>query len=208
MSKGRIQVFQSLAIFSSGVLAGLFGTSIFTKRGTPPPLLSPSPTHPIDSNTSPYEVSPVPDEVPPEYTKFGLPKSEAILSRASFITSINYRTRQPNWVLEVMTKESLERNVEREHTTFVVDPDVPRIWRARNDDYLKSGYSRGHLVPAADARSSYKAMRDTFLLSSNIIPQDTRNNILFWKWVEGFARSLIFEHGFSRAYIMSGPVWT
>lgn len=44
------------------------------------------------------------------------------------------------------------------------------MFRAKLQDYFRSGYDRGHMVPAADAKFSQDAMDETFLLS-NIAPQ-------------------------------------
>ncbi|TPX38161.1 hypothetical protein SmJEL517_g00260 [Synchytrium microbalum] len=203
--------------FTAGVAVGLFGSSsisdIFKRNNREQQRSSVAVTtddkedkHTIITPRDQYEVT-IPN-IPEHFDKYGLPKSESIISRSSYVTSINYGRRQPNWVLEVMNRESLEHNVDREHTTFITDTDVPRLWRARNLDYLNSGYARGHLVPAADSRTSQQALKDTFLLSSNIIPQDAKNNMLYWSRVEAFARSLILENEFKEAYIMTGPIWT
>ena len=50
------------------------------------------------------------------------------------------------------------------------DESIPGMFRAKLQDYFRSGYDRGHMVPAADAKSSQDAMDETFLLS-NIAPQ-------------------------------------
>ncbi|VDB91545.1 unnamed protein product [Peniophora sp. CBMAI 1063] len=50
------------------------------------------------------------------------------------------------------------------------DEAIPLPFRARLQGYFRSGYDRGHAVPAADAENSQSAMDETFLLS-NIAPQ-------------------------------------
>lgn len=50
------------------------------------------------------------------------------------------------------------------------DESIPAMFRAKLQDYFRSGYDRGHMVPAADAKLSQGAMDETFLLS-NIAPQ-------------------------------------
>jgi DNA/RNA endonuclease G (NUC1) len=76
---------------------------------------------------------------------------------------------------------------DRSKSTFVEDESLPAQFRAKLQDYFRSGYDRGHMcvpgllwsyiltevrvrVPAADAKSSQDAMNETFLLS-NIAPQ-------------------------------------
>ncbi|VDQ15142.1 unnamed protein product [Trichobilharzia regenti] len=45
-----------------------------------------------------------------------------------------------------------------------------KMFRSTNDDYLHSGYDRGHLAAAGNHRLSHTAMSQTFILS-NIAPQ-------------------------------------
>ena len=59
---------------------------------------------------------------------------------------------------------------DRSKSSFVEDESIPTTFRAKLQDYFRSGYDRGHMVPAADAKSSQEAMDETFLLS-NIAPQ-------------------------------------
>ena len=59
---------------------------------------------------------------------------------------------------------------------------------ARNADYLHSGFSRGHLVPAEDMPWSEEALQSTFLLS-NTIPQNQSVNAGLWKRIESAVRS-------------------
>jgi endonuclease G, mitochondrial len=74
-------------------------------------------------------------------------------------------------VVEEITKERLGRKIgDRKDSVFVEDFAVPEKFRARLKDYFKSGYDRGHQVPAADAKISQQAMNETFYLT-NICPQ-------------------------------------
>ncbi|KAJ3048027.1 hypothetical protein HK097_010943, partial [Rhizophlyctis rosea] len=77
-----------------------------------------------------------------DIAKVGIPQVEQIQLRSSFIASTNYRTRVPNWVLERLTKEGLEGSTKREGIFFDPDETVPEIFRAKNEDYWRSGYSR------------------------------------------------------------------
>ena len=60
--------------------------------------------------------------------------------------------------------------VDRSKSQFREDEDIPKEFRAKVLDYVKSGYDRGHMVPAGDAKSSQEAMDETFLLT-NVAPQ-------------------------------------
>src|SRR5262245_3103543 len=75
---------------------------------------------------------------------------------------------------------------------------------ASDSDYRGSGYSRGHLVPAADAAWSEEAMRATFLLS-NAVPQFQRMNAGLWRQVEARVRRLAAES--DAVYVFTGPLF-
>ena len=61
---------------------------------------------------------------------------------------------------------------------------------AKNTDYKKTGYDRGHLVPAADMRLSFGAYTETFLYS-NCSPQLPGFNRGQWKVLESWTRNLL-----------------
>ncbi|KAF8120207.1 hypothetical protein EV363DRAFT_1191649 [Boletus edulis] len=43
---------------------------------------------------------------------------------------------------------------DRTRSNFTEDESLPAIFRAKLQDYFRSGYDRGHMVPAADATSA------------------------------------------------------
>lgn len=43
---------------------------------------------------------------------------------------------------------------ERKHCKFKPDPNIPELFTAHNEDYLGSGWSRGHMAPAGDNKFS------------------------------------------------------
>jgi len=75
---------------------------------------------------------------------------------------------------------------------------------ASDSDYLHSGYSRGHLAPAADFAFSDTAIRATFLLS-NAIPQRQSVNAGRWRQVEAAVRE-IARHA-DRVHVFTGVLF-
>ena len=88
---------------------------------------------------------------------------------------------------------------------FVEDASIPEKFRAKLKDYFRSGYDRGHQVPAADAKWSQEAMDDTFALS-NMCPQVGEGfNRDYWAHFEDFCRRLTNHYPSVR--IVTGPLY-
>lgn len=45
-------------------------------------------------------------------------------------------------------------DADRRHCKFRPDPNIPLMFSAVNEDYLGSGWSRGHMAPAGDNKFS------------------------------------------------------
>jgi len=151
-----------------------------------------------------------PEAIPtPHYPLgFSLPSDDNVVVQAAFTSSHNYRTKCPNWVAEVLTAESVSSKVgDRKRATFKPNSDVPERFRASNKDYWDSGWSRGHLAAAGTHRGSQEAQDSTFLLNSNIVPQDLSMNGCDWNRLEVLVRDLTKEFPNGKVYVLSGPVW-
>ncbi|KAK1828468.1 hypothetical protein QBC39DRAFT_359234 [Podospora conica] len=105
-----------------------------------------------------------------------------------------------------MTAASLAvRGGDRKHSSFLEDPSIPPQFRAKLGDYLRSGYDRGHQVPAADCKWSQPAMDDTFYLS-NMCPQVGEGfNRDYWAHFEDFCRRLTGRYASVR--VVTGPLY-
>ena len=135
-----------------------------------------------------------------------LPSIENVHIREAFTCSMNYRTKIPNWVAEHLTRPLLQqKNGDRKRASFRPDEDIPLTFRAHNKDYWDSGWSRGHLAAAGTHRASQQAQDSTFLLNSNIVPQDMSMNGCDWNRIEVLVRDLVKQFG--DVYVVSGPVW-
>ena len=96
------------------------------------------------------------------------------------------------------------KNVERAGTSFKEDPDLYKLHRSCLADYRKSGFDRGHIVPAGDERFSKTALSETFYLS-NICPQHPQFNRGLWSKLENHLRSLVKTHG--PLEVVTGPLF-
>jgi endonuclease G, mitochondrial len=85
---------------------------------------------------------------------------------------------------------------------FAPDTTLPASWYiVQPDDYTRSGFDRGHLVPAAD-RNRLEADSTAVFLMTNIVPQAPDNNRGPWERLESYSRDLV-EQG-KELYIIAG----
>ncbi|KAI0480239.1 hypothetical protein GGR56DRAFT_625166 [Xylariaceae sp. FL0804] len=156
------------------------------------------------STSAPAALGPVD---PSGLFEYGFPGPVADLaSRQALISSYDRRLRNPHWVVEHITAASLaQRDADRKHSVFAEDEGVPDKFRARLKDYFRSGYDRGHQVPAADAKWSQGAMDETFFLT-NMCPQVGEGfNRDYWAHFEDFCRRLTGRYPSVR--IVTGPLY-
>ncbi|KAI0007835.1 DNA/RNA non-specific endonuclease [Xylariaceae sp. FL0662B] len=173
-----------------------------SKQMFPPP---PGPPNGL-STSAPAVLGQAPVD-PAGLFEYGFPGPVSdIATRQALISSFDRRLRNPQWVAEHITAASLaQRDGDRKHSVFLEDEAVPDKFRARLKDYFRSGYDRGHQVPAADARWSQAAVDETFFLT-NMCPQVGEGfNRDYWAHVEDFCRRLTARYPSVR--VVTGPLY-
>ena len=213
MSKATLAI-----IAATSAAAGAAASAAFYSSQKKSPSSLPTPTSvpaPSSASTAPSvssiartaavkAVSPVD---PSGVFQYGFPGPVADLRPAASLTSsFDRRTRNPSWVAEHITPASLALHVgDRKHSYFSEDESIPEKFRGKLKDYFRSGYDRGHQVPAADAKWSQEAMDDTFALS-NMCPQVGDGfNRDYWAHFEDFCRRLTTQYPSVR--IVTGPLY-
>jgi endonuclease G len=89
---------------------------------------------------------------------------------------------------------------------FLIDSNLPNGWyRARDNDYVRSGYDRGHIVDSADRTASSYDNLATFFLS-NVSPQVPELNRGPWAALESACRKQV-RRG-NDVYVVAGPQWS
>ncbi|XP_049726739.1 LOW QUALITY PROTEIN: nuclease EXOG, mitochondrial [Elephas maximus indicus] len=140
----------------------------------------------------------------PVLEQFGFPLTGAEPKvNTNHAVSYDQAKRVPRWVLEHISKSKITGDADRKHCKFKPDPSIPPAFSALNEDYLGSGWSRGHMAPAGDNKFSTKAMAETFYLS-NIVPQNFDNNAGYWNRIEMYCREL--TERFEDVWVVSGPL--
>ncbi|THH04821.1 hypothetical protein EW145_g5244 [Phellinidium pouzarii] len=216
------------ACFAIGAAVGggtVAAIGLSRKRTVPPqasastsavlvPAQPPSPMLQIGANGMP-DLARSAGQFPGTVLKYGNPGPVSdLLVRKAYVAAYDRRMRHPAWTAEHLTLSSLGRSVieaaseekgDRSRSTFTEDVEVPLAFRARLQDYFRSGYDRGHMVPAADAKFSQAAMDETFLLT-NIAPQvGVDFNRHYWAYVEDWCRRL--TGSFQDVFIFTIPLY-
>ena len=212
MSKTTIAIIASVsALTGAAATAALFSSRErkgLTTPSTPTNSVPTSTTPPPPLSQSPFSSRPISAPVDPSgLFQYGFPGPISDLNSTPSTTSaFDRRTRNPLWVAEHITPTSLSMSGgDRRHSYFVEDTSIPSKFRARLQDYQRSGYDRGHQVPAADAKWGQEAMDSTFLLS-NMCPQVGDGfNRDYWAHLEDFCRRL--THDFPSVRIVTGPLY-
>ncbi|MGN0221267.1 MAG: DNA/RNA non-specific endonuclease [Prevotella sp.] len=125
-----------------------------------------------------------------------------LLHRTGYVCCYNADTRLPHWVAWVLTAAHTTGPYKRNGIKFQEDTDVEAP-RATHEDYMRSGYDRGHLCPSGDNKWSEQAQRESFLMT-NICPQTHNLNGGDWNEMEQQCRKWAEEYG--TLYIVSGPI--
>ena len=128
-------------------------------------------------------------------------------SRQEYVSCYNRALRAPSWVIEHLTPQSRTggEGVDRSKSHFMEDTAIPQLFRARLGDYFRSGYDRGHMAPAANAKFNQNALNETFYLT-NMSPQVGEGfNRDYWAHFERFVRNLTSKYASVR--VVTGPLY-
>lgn len=131
-----------------------------------------------------------------------LVEGDTLILHTGFSLVYNEESEQAAWVAYHLTRDELYGLFERKDN-FTSDSLIT-TGSAELNDYRKSGYDRGHLIPAADATWSLDAMNDTFYLS-NMSPQEPSFNRGIWADLESVVRNFANTEG--SVYVVTGPIF-
>lgn len=136
--------------------------------------------------------------------KKSLPTVVHTIERDGYALAYDGRSKNPYYVFETLTQETICGLAERSRHQFTEDPVLPKTIRAQLADYKGSGYDRGHLSPAANNKQNDKVMAESFILS-NICPQQPQFNRGYWAKLEKHVRML--AAAYATVKVFTGPLY-
>ena len=131
-------------------------------------------------------------------------KGEIIIHHYGHSLSYDPEAMIPRWTAYTLYAGDMEGDAIRPQR-FSPDPapELAGFPLAEHWHYSRSGWVRGHMVPAGDLKYDQLAMNDSFL-TTNVCPMDQGFNNGIWKRLEEKVRKLAYK--FDHIYIITGPV--
>jgi endonuclease G len=130
--------------------------------------------------------------------------SKYIKQRADFTFEYCEKYELPYYVRYVINKEDIFGDGDRKSSRWKADKGVASK-TAQDKDYVRSGYDRGHLKPAACSKTSQFHMNQSHLFS-NCTPQDPKFNRVGWRLIEKKVRHIVGDGIQDSIIVYTGPV--
>ena len=143
------------------------------------------------------------------HAPFGLPKSKNknifILYAPGYICGYDTALHIPVWVqYRMWNSKQWDKSLKRTNC-FRPDPRLSKDLQISHADYTNSGFDRGHIKPANDAKLNKVEHLNSFLMT-NMAPQYGAMNRQEWKAIEAYANGLSKQDSIKRAYMITGSI--
>jgi len=140
----------------------------------------------------------------PQEQHLSLQTFTRIFRNDGFMLGYSEWRKDPLWVTYHLTPITKKKHFKRPSR---FSSDIRSLMRVNHDDYLKSGYDRGHMAPNYAISNLYgkSGQRDTFLMT-NITPQRPHLNQKLWQRLEDVEANK-FARWFQDVWVITGPVF-
>jgi len=159
----------------------------------------------------PHHVDPGSGRAKSVHLALGIPtdrdsSDDLLLVKTQYALSYNPRRGGPNWVSWNLNASHFGP-VKRYRGKFLPDESLPAgVYRVRHEDYLGSGYDRGHMVQSEERTATPEDNIATFLLT-NILPQTHELNAGPWLALEEECNSLARSQG-KELFVIAGGIYS
>ncbi|MDY6992050.1 MAG: DNA/RNA non-specific endonuclease [Pseudomonadota bacterium] len=130
--------------------------------------------------------------------------TDIIIDRDGYSLGFSQDKKTALWVAYIISKNSIGIDIDR-GDRFYPDPEIPKKYRLRPEDFTHTGYDRGHLAPSSAIDFSRRSNDQTFAMS-NIVLQDPKLNRQAWKSLERIIQEWTYTKG--KLGIITGPLYT
>lgn len=143
------------------------------------------------------------------HAPFGLPKSKnkhiIILYSKGYICGYDTVYHVPIWVqYKMWSNKEWNENLTREDC-FRPDPRLPAHLQISHAHYTHSGFDRGHIKPANDAKLNETEHFNSFVMS-NMAPQYPSMNRQEWMTIEAYLNGHSRLDSVKQAYMVTGSI--
>ncbi|XP_017869915.1 PREDICTED: endonuclease G, mitochondrial [Drosophila arizonae] len=139
--------------------------------------------------------------------KYGFPGLDDIHVYRNFVLSYDRRNRIAHWVCEHLESECLNSpdsdNMEIP-TDYLIDSQIPIIFRAAYRDYKNTDWVAGHLASPENYCYDEQKYIETFIMP-NIAPVSQGLKSRVWSRLEDYVRELAVKCG--SVYVYTGPLF-
>jgi endonuclease G len=132
-----------------------------------------------------------------------LPVVAPVLWRENYTLAYDGRSRNPFWVQEVLTMESV-KSTEQEKNAFKEDPGLPPSIRSHPEDYSKTGFAHGNMLSVSNVKENPIAKEEGSLMS-HTCPQCPHLLKGYWANLETSIKS--HAKSCDETKIITGPLY-
>ena len=80
--------------------------------------------------------------------RYGFPSRTETLRYKNYVVGYDSCRKTPAWVLQTLTRKNLGGDAKRDTCAFKKDTRIDKRFSASDEDFIKSGFSKGHMAPA------------------------------------------------------------
>lgn len=130
-----------------------------------------------------------------------IPSMQSIYNRNRYTFAYDYKTKQPAWVIEVLTPDIISKGLEPTHINYQLDSEIPSPMQAKAADYENSGFLMANLL------SFPNRMENEEFYLSTVSPQLPAFNQGYWQKLNRYIQQRAHQLDHMKLITISGPLY-